>query len=322
MGTVRPYFKLGVADLESIFEAAPAEKNVCQALVDELRHRNTDRSATLLSKIEHSLAAQVQRASPSSAPSERLTPALPTQAKAAPKQDSRPTYAAPPITNKPASVLAAWVALEALSPQTYRTPADLANGDSGCVANINGQGLPWLEGERSRPKQQLYYQIVLGCVPMDRATDEFIKTFGDDEERGKREREKAAIAAVLVDRDGFLLAENAIAVSSFAWALPFALKGDLNGLGAWADSEKGLVEGLRKQLVKTNRDGNSLPLDETCLQRGFRWLVTNLGLPTGLYEEPSFVLRVFHYFKSKTPPGGRAPQLVLPGRSSPRFEAG
>ena len=95
--------------------------------------------------------------------------------------------------------------------------------------------MPWVRGERSRPKQQLYYQVVLGCVLVDRATDALIKTFGEDEEPGRREREKAAIAAVLVDRNGFVLEENAVAVSSFAWALPIALKGALASLGAWSE---------------------------------------------------------------------------------------
>jgi hypothetical protein len=224
--------------------------------------------------------------------------------------------------------------LEALSPQTYRRPADLANGDSRCVAQLVGDDLPWFREERSRPKQQLYYQVVLGSIPVDRATDELIKTFGEDEERGRKEREKAALAAVLVDRKGFLLEENAVAVSSFGWALPIALTGDLAGLGAWSSAEKGLVEGLTKQLARRDGDGNPLPLDAAILRKAFQWLVVTLRLPAELYEEPSFVLRVFHYFKSKNPPEvallnsffladlARATKLVekgQPGRALARY---
>ena len=325
MTVIRPYFKLGIGDLESVFEAASGDRSVRQALVDELRHRKTERSAALLSEIEKTLSALAPSSAPLPAKATPDESASPKQTPASPVP--RPAHAAPPIVNKPTSILAAWVALEALSPQTYRRPVDLANGDARCVASLDGGDLPWVRGERSRPKQQLYYQVVLGCVLVDRATDALIKTFGEDEEPGRREREKAVIAAVLVDRNGFVLEENAVAVSSFAWALPIALKGDLASLGAWSEAEKDLVGGLTKQLTRTDRDGNPRPLDESTIQQGFRWLVANLQLPAGLHEEPSFVLRVFHYFKSKNPPEvallnsffladlTRASKLVEGGRS-------
>lgn len=204
--------------------------------------------------------------------------------------------------NKAASILSAWTALESLSPQTYRRPADLVSGDGRCVVSIDGNDLPWFRREPSRPKYQLYYQVILGCVPFDLAMDALIKAFGEDEERGRREREKAALAAVLVDRSGLLLEEHAVGISSFGWALPVALSGDLTRLGAWTEAERGLVEGLTKKLVRMDRDGNQLPLDAEILQKAFRWLVAALGLPPGLYEEPSFVLRIFHFYKSQSRP--------------------
>lgn len=312
MAAVRPYFKLGIADLESIFDAAPSDKAVCQALIDELGHRNTERSAALLDRIQHAVG-QWRSADPPTAPNTAINPpsnagaaaaptARPADRNLGPALQATPPRVPPTVTNQPSAILATWTALEALSPQTYRRPADLVNGDNRCVAQFDGDDLPWFREERSRPKQQLYYQVVLGSIPVDRATDELIRTFGDDEERSRKEREKAALAAVLVDRNGFLLEENAVAVSSFGWALPIALAGDLAGLSAWTAAEKGLVDGLTKQLSRTDREGSALPLDAPTLNKAFKWLVTALKLPTGLYEEPSFVLRVFHYFKSKNPP--------------------
>ena len=137
---------------------------------------------------------------------------------------------------------------------------------------------------------------------MDRATDALVKAFGEDEERGRKEREKAALAAVLLDRNGKLLEENSVAVSSFGWALPIALTGKLEGLGAWSDKEKGLVEDLTKQLTRTDRQGNQLPLDVATLEKAFKWLVAALNLDADFVEPPTFVLRVYHYFKSKNPP--------------------
>lgn len=346
MTKVRPYFKLGIADLESIFDAARTDKVICQALIEELAHRSTERATALLKRIESEkasaasgigasgVAAREQVTSPKAEPKPKppltapvAVPASSSVAMPSPGTRARPVVSdkpnAPPVAipakeglrpanvpqrelpaeeNKPSSILASWTALEALSPQTYRRPADLANGDGRCVAQIGDGGLPWSQQERSRPKQQLYYQVILGSVHMDRATDALIKAFGEDEERGRKEREKAALAAILLDRNGLLLEENSVAVSSFGWALPIALTGKLEGLGAWSDAEKGLVEGLTKQLARTDRQGNALPLDVATLEKAFKWLVAALNLATDFVEPPTFALRVFHYFKSKNPP--------------------
>lgn len=315
MTTVRPYFNLGSAELESIFQTAKNDRATCQALIDELGYRRTKRSVLLLKRIQRTLAENSPEKSPSSTPSHDVHPAVsvppqrvvvsaptPTSSSSAPAPQTPPQRTSPVVSNTPAAILTAWTALEALSPQTYRRPADLVNGESRRVALFRGDDLPWFRGEHPKPNHQLFYQVILGCIPVDRATDELVKTFGEDEERGRKEREKAALAAILVDRNGFLLAENAVAISSFGWALPIALAGDLTGLGAWVAAEKGLVEGLTKQLARTNREGKPMPLDAATLRTAFQWLVAFLKLPPGLYEEPSFVLRVYHYFRSKNPP--------------------
>lgn len=345
MTKIRPYFKLGIADLESIFDAARTDSAICQALIEELGHRSTERATALLKRIESEMAvaaiggstsavaAREQLAPPKarSTPIPRPAPAVvPVSSSVAippPVLHARPVVIDKPNVlpvarpakeqpvsanalrrefpaeeNKPSSILAAWTALEALSPQTYRRPADLANGDGRCVAQISDDGLPWFREERSRPKQQLYYQVILGSVHMDQATDALIKAFGEDEERGRKEKEKAALAAILLDRNGVLLEENSVAVSSFGWALPIALTGKLEGLGAWSDKEKGLVEDLTKQLARTDRQGSQLPLDVATLEKAFKWLVAALNLAADFVEPPTFVLRVYHYFKSKNPP--------------------
>jgi hypothetical protein len=307
----RPYFNLSIDELESIHRSAVDDQRLNQNLLDELKHRTSSRAAALQLRVQ--LAMKVRRPTPTATNPAKgaavrsasiaapvLTPEIPAIMTNVPPAHvrTRPSSEKP---DEPESILASWIALEALSPQTYRRPADLANGDDRCVANL-GDGLPWFRDERSRPKQQLYYQIILGSIPMDLATSELIKVFGEDEERGRREREKAAIAVILVDRNGLLLKEDSVAVSSFAWALPVALTGDLAGLSAWTTAEKGLVEGLTKCLIRKDEGGNLLPLDGSTIGAAFQWLVETLELPSGLYEEPSFVLRVFHYFKSKNPP--------------------
>lgn len=195
-------------------------------------------------------------------------------------------------TNEAGNILAAWIACEALLPQSYRQPADLAAGDRARVSRLDGDDLPWRRGEHAGPDHRLYFQIVLGAIPVDKAMDALVRVFGDDDERSRRENEKAVIAAILVDSDGLVLPEKAVAISSFGWALPQALKGDLMGLGAWPGAEKDLVEALTRRLKRQDAEGRILPLDGATLSSAFDWLVATLALPAALVEAPSFAIRI------------------------------
>jgi hypothetical protein len=213
-----------------------------------------------------------------------------------------PTITPPQASNQPSGILAAWTALEALSPQTYRQPEDLAGGDRSCVADLTGDLVPWETIERSRPSRRLYYQVILGAIPMDRATEALVKAFGEDEERGFRVREKAAIAAILLDKNGVLVEEHGIVVSSFAWALPLALKLKLGALGAWPRIEPRIVFALGGMLRRFDAYGAPIPLGHRAIEEAHDWLVEQFGLPNHLVEAPTFALRVYHYVKAKKPP--------------------
>ena len=68
----------------------------------------------------------------------------------------------PPVTDSPVEILKAWTALETLSPQTFRSPEDLVNGDRRAIARLDGGRLPWTgTGEPARPRTRLFYQILL-----------------------------------------------------------------------------------------------------------------------------------------------------------------
>jgi hypothetical protein len=69
---------------------------------------------------------------------------------------------------------------------------------------------------------------------MGPASEALIRVFGDDEARVRSSKKKAVAAEVLLDRDGVVLAEKAISVSSFPWALPLALQLRLGELGRLA----------------------------------------------------------------------------------------
>jgi hypothetical protein len=319
-GDRRPYFNRSISDLEALHVASPSDGRLSLDLIEELGHRSTERAFALRRKVEQALRSSRAQApvvpvdAPSKSPdndaqgTHSATAALVAQPRSLPTP-SVPARALPwralpkPIkADEPCAILSAWIALEALSPQTYRRPADLAGGDQRCVAMLDGPALPWQRGEQSRRNFQLYYQVVLGCVPMDRAMDELTKKFGADDERGRREREKAPIAAFLLDREGMLLDDKAVAVSSFAWALPVALREGLGALGAWPSAERQLVEQLTERLRRADRDGALLPVDRATIEQAFEWLLLTLQLPRELVEDPSFTLRVYQHFRSKNPP--------------------
>ena len=286
-GGDRPCFQHSISQLEALFEQATSDREALHVLHHELSFRETVRATSLRKKVSAALATE-------SLPGATVAPG--------PVLDSLPTPSAPESSNEPTAILAAWTALEALSPQTYKRPEDLCAGDRRCVADLSNGHLPWSIGESSRPKKQLYYQVILGAIPMDRATDELVNAFGEDEERNSRAREKAAIAAVLINRNGILVEENGVAVSSFAWALPLALELNFRALQAWPGVERNILEGLSSILRRFNDDGQPVPLDMGTIESAHRWLVAQLRLPAQLVEPPAFALRVYHYFKAKNPP--------------------
>ena len=274
----RPYFRHSISQFEALFERAMGGEKALHALRHELSFRSNARAEKLGARVAKALAGDTSSSSPT------------------------PEPAPPETANDPAAILAAWTALEALSPQTYRRPEDLAAGDKSCVAKVSPHNLPWINGERSRPKYRLYYQLVLGAIPMDRATAELITVFGADEERSTPSTEKAAIAAVLVDKKGILVEEKGIAVSSFAWALPLALQLKLRSLGDWPRVEQHIVEKLGTMLSRVDADNNPVSLDWPIIETAHCWLVEQFALPACLIEPPTFALRIYHYFKAKNPP--------------------
>jgi hypothetical protein len=327
----RPYGKSSISEMEAVFRNAKADPEILRMLENELGHRRTNRALKLRSMVAEARVARPRSGTvaPSTASSEGptttgtsgtatlLNAAKQSAVNVAPKPktfsngaavldaqdfEALPSFQAPKGMNEPAAILAAWTALEALSPQTYRRPEDLVGGDRRCVVSLSAGGTPWDKGERSRPNYQLYYQVVLGSISMQAATEELVKAFGDNEERNQRAREKAAIGAVLLNRDGTLVEENGIAVSSFAWALPLALKLRLGDLGAWPNIETDISEKLDAVLGRVDRDGKPVPLDLATIDKAHRFLVALFGLPSHLVEPPTFALRIYHYYKARNPP--------------------
>jgi hypothetical protein len=195
---------------------------------------------------------------------------------------SRPPM--PPISNVPNAILSAWTALEVLSPPSFRRPEDVARLDDG--------HLPWEgNGERARPNTRLYYQIVLGMVDLGAAVTRLMAVYGDTRVERHEARGEAILAVVIVDQEGRPIDEPAVAVSSFGWAVPRALAGDLDALGAWEAAEKPLVESLDQVIRHEDGNGNLRPLNIASIHQAYTWLVSTLELPVEVVKPPTFAIR-------------------------------
>ena len=212
-----------------------------------------------------------------------------------------PSFSPSGKANDALAILAAWTALEALSPQGYKCPEDMASGERSRVALLE-RGIPWGPNARSKPKHRLYFEVFLGAITLDKATEELVKVFGEDEERSRPDGKKAAIGSILIDKDGYVLEDNGVAVSSFAWALKPALDLKLGSLGAWPKVEPRIIERLDRIVRRHNEDGDPIPIDLDVVLNAHRWLVSQFSVPEHLVEPPTFALKVFHHFKARTPP--------------------
>ncbi|HYJ87584.1 MAG TPA: AAA domain-containing protein [Pyrinomonadaceae bacterium] len=211
----------------------------------------------------------------------------------------------PPETNRPENILSSWIALEVLSPQTYRRPEDLGSGPAR-VAQLSGPKPPWDRGERSRQNQRLYYQIVLGSIKMEPAVALLLERYGDTRpEMPSARGTKAALAIVVVNSQGHLVKSPAIGISSFGWGVITALKGELADLARWSDVESQLVEQIERCLTRSaagEEEVESRPLTAAALFRAYEELVDELGIPGDWIEPPDFAIRSYTYYKDPNPP--------------------
>lgn len=312
----RPFFKSTIAELELLFERKGDDHEFVEALVAELKQRETQRARKLLDRARaHSMSERAARR-PTASFNETATHE-PTRQRAAQNASTveehvtpspRPTARAnpqlnPEVRNRGSDILSAWTAMEVLSPPSFRKPEDLVGGERQRIARIGDGNLPWEHGgERSRPNYRLYYQIVLGTLDMEKSVGALLDVYSDTRDERPSARGEAVLATVLVDRLGRLVEIDPVAVSSFGWGVPVALGGRLEELRRWTDQERQLVEGLSTRLTRKDEQGEPLPLDRDTIAKAYTWLIDKLGLTRDLVKPPEFALRSYQYFKFPDPP--------------------
>lgn len=314
-----------------LFENRIDDGPALKALEDELTHRKTERAEKLRHRVslrltqlgictsssmpkQHSLgsrsvpvngndgivqprAGTLMALKKPAHDSERVSATL----RAWQKNHSQQT--ASPITNAPESILSAWIALEVLSPQTFRKPEEFASGDRS-LTRIDTPELPWERGEKSRPKRRLYYQIVLGAIRMEPAMELLVERYGDTRIEKPSTPGYAALAVVIVDQKGRLTDSSPVAVSSFGWGVMAALNGDLDDLALWPKTESQLVasvENILRKRVPEDAD-SSKPITREGLTAAYEYLIATLELPKEWMQPPEFAIRSYTHFKDLNPP--------------------
>jgi len=328
----RRYFHSSIHELETLFENRKDDGFVLKALQDELAHRKTERAVKLRSRVARRLTQlgvcssksklqehSVQFEQVPNIKSDGIVEACADLLMVQPKSVDQPypisttlqaqvknhsQRAIPRITNAPESILSAWSALEVLSPPSFRRPEDLASGDRKRVAKLDGLQLPWERGEISRPKQRLYYQVVLGTVRMEPAVELLIQHYGDTRIERPSAIGNAALAVVIVDKQGCLVDSPAVVVSSFGWGVITAIEGELDDLAHWANVESQLAARIERILRNqiTDDTDRAQPLTRVGLLSAYDDLIATLGLPIDWIEPPEFAIRSYTYYKDPNPP--------------------
>ncbi len=143
---------------------------------------------------------------------------------------------------------------------------------------------------------------MLGTIDMETAVAALLSTYSDTRDERPAASGEAVLATVTVDRDGRLIENEAVSVSSFGWGVPVALSGDLAKLREWPREERGLLEGLLQKLSRSDGEGNPIPLTQRVIVQAYEWLVQRVGLDAGYVRPPALALRAYQYYKFTDPP--------------------
>lgn len=209
------------------------------------------------------------------------------------------------------NILDMWTALEVLSPQAFLRPEELALGDKKQALQISEEALPWEPRYQSTIDNHTpYFQVVLGTINLPHAMAALHKVYADSNPERRPVRGHAIIATLTLDQTGRLIDEDPICISSFAWALPMALKGKLAKLGDWTTVEAALKAKIYAALDK-NQDQDETPPTEPHqlyithqdIQNTYTVLLESLHLSPDMTQAPYFTVKSLQYVRPPLPNG-------------------
>lgn len=294
----RPLFRWNVARIRSEFVERPDDMEFLEFAAHELSFRSSSAAQTLHGQVSERIKELRRRVVSDDATA--TTREAASTGRLAPEPLQR---AAGDVEEWPRNLLAAWIALEVLSPQTFRKAEDLVDGDHRRLVRIRRGSLPWEgDGERSRPNKKLFYQVVLGVVRMREASEELLRRYADASPEFRPLSGYTPIAVVTLDKRGIPVPENPVLISSFAWAWRPALQGKLDTLSEWSVVEPSLLEALEKELVRKSAADEPQPLALETIQHAYQFLCAQLDLDPAIVEEPQYAIRTYQWFTVADPP--------------------
>lgn len=196
-----------------------------------------------------------------------------------------------PLDSLATDLLDSWMVIEALSPEGYEKPEDLAADQGGALKRWRGVP-PWIKPEPPEEGKDLYFLVYLGAVRLNLASETLVEIYRDNRVERSRKSGLAALGLVVLNGDGVPISEKGLSISSFGWAYGRALRTRLHDLKFWSLAEEHLCEGLEKILCRQDNAGALMPLSLPALQEAFAWLVANCGLPEAQLVSPSFAVRL------------------------------
>lgn len=185
---------------------------------------------------------------------------------------SSPT--SPPPAPAPAALLNAWLAIEALQPQTFANQEALLGKDAGASGPGRGRPLaralfpfdlsqgvmPWEtpEGDRQALRlaedEALTWYVPLGFVRLGPAVERLVAHLEQDGPEREEGSGVAVLALAAFDEAGHALPSRFL-LSSFSWACGQVLAGRLDQLHRFVDLETDLRHALAQTLVATDIGG-------------------------------------------------------------------
>lgn len=215
----------------------------------------------------------------------------------------------------PVALIDAWLAVEALQPQTFATQEDLLGREPPPAKRktkgkrdaplpralfpfdlASGQ-MPWEgpEGDRQQlamaEDDRLVWYVPLGFVKMEPAVERLVTQVEPEGPERERGAGVAVLALAAFDETGRAL-PSSLLLSSFGWACGRVLAGEIDQLHTFVDIEGELRHQLGQALVQLDLDGRKVATSRQRFLEGMATIMAALGLPADLLERPRVAIRV------------------------------
>lgn len=193
----------------------------------------------------------------------------------------------------PDSVLAAWLTLEVLTPQTLPDARELETIGRTLV-RLDEYPEPWQVPRfwKRGKERAVHWMVYLGELDLAKATEAILNIYPDDavDERADV-RGNTTLAVMVLDSQGRPV-ENKTFLSSFAWGYGQVRAGRLKGLAGFAEADRAIKVELEKRLIRQDGEGKILPLTYSDIVQVIGWLAKVLNLPDEEVLRPGVAIRV------------------------------